>query len=108
MTRRATWHRLAEEDLTEAYLHIGEGSVMAAERLLDAVERAVAVLLARPRAGRQHTTRSEHAQNIRTWVVRGFENYLVCYRPRPGGIEIVRFLHGSRDLPSILRDEGAG
>src|SRR5262245_41601013 len=105
MTGRATWHRLAEEDLAEAYVHIGSDSPASAERLLDAVEHAVAVLLSKPRTGRAREFRSPRAHGLRSWVVRGFENYLIFYRPQPGGIEVVRFVHGARDIPSLLDDE---
>lgn len=105
MIGRATWHRLAEEDLAEAYVHIGSDSPASAERLLDAVEHAIAVLLSRPRAGRAREFRSPRAHGLRSWVVSGFENYLIFYRPQPEGIEVVRFVHGARDIPSLLDDE---
>ena len=104
MTGRAIWHRLAEEDLAEAYLHIGGDSAAAAEQLLDAVERAITLLLSRPRAGRAREFRSPRAYGLRSWVVSGFENYLIFYRPHPEGIEIVRLIHGARDIPSLLED----
>ncbi len=34
-----------------------------------------------------------------------FKKYLVFYRPMPGGIEIIRVLHGARDLHSIISHE---
>lgn len=105
MIGRATWHRLAEEDLAEAYVHIGSDSPASAERLLDAVEHAVAVLLAKPRAGRAREFRSPRAHGLRSWVVSGFENYLIFYRPQAGGIDVVGFVHGARDIPSLLDDE---
>ena len=105
MTGRATWHRLAEQDLAETYLHIGSDSPAAAERLLDAVEHAIAVLLSKPRAGRPREFRSPRAHGILSWVVRGCENYLIFYRPQQNGIEVVRFVHGARDLPSLFDDE---
>ncbi len=105
MTGQATWRRLAEEDLAKAYLHIGSDSPKTAERLLDAVEHAVAVLLSRPRAGRAREFRSSRAHGLRSWVVSGFENYLIFYRPQQAGIEVVRFIHGARDIPSVLYDE---
>jgi toxin ParE1/3/4 len=104
MPRLATWHRLAEEDLAEAFLHLGSDSPKAAERLLDAVEHAIALLLSKPRAGRVRTFRSSRARGLRSWVVSGFENYLIFYRPRRDGIEVVRVVHGARDLPSLLDD----
>ena len=36
----------------------------------------------------------------------GFERVLVLYRPRPHGVEILRVVHGSRDLQAFLRREG--
>ena len=96
MTGRATWHRLAEEDLAEAYVHIGGDSPASSERLLDAVEHAIDVLLSRPRAGRAREFRSPRAHGMRSWVVSGFENYLIFYRPQPEGIEVVRSDHGTR------------
>jgi toxin ParE1/3/4 len=105
MTGRATWRRLAEEDLAGAYVHIGSDSPASAERLLDAVEHAVAVLLSKPRAGRAREFRSPRAHGLRSWVLRGFENYLIFYRPLPEGIEVVRFIHGARDIPNLLEAE---
>jgi plasmid stabilization system protein ParE len=33
-----------------------------------------------------------------------FRKYLVFYRPIPGGIEVLRVLHGSRDIAAILAE----
>ena len=63
------------------------------------------MLLSRPRAGRAREFRSPRAHGLRSWVVSGFENYHIFYRPQPGGIEVVRFVHGARDIPSLLDDE---
>lgn len=98
------WHSVAEEDLTEAYLYIGSDSPEAAERLLDAVGDAVGFLLENPLAGSPREFRS--AQGIRSWAPRDFPNHLVFYRPVGEDIEVVRFLHGARDLPRILDEDG--
>jgi plasmid stabilization system protein ParE len=103
MAGRVIWHRLAEENLTEAYLYIGADSPDAAERLLDAVEQALQFLLENPGAGRLRDFRSPRAQGVRSWVVKGFQSYLIYYRP--AGDDLVRFLHGARDLPRLLEDE---
>jgi toxin ParE1/3/4 len=102
LLRKAIWHRLAQEDLIEAFLFIGADSPAAAERLLDAVEEAVELLRSNPQAGRPCELRSARAADVRSWVVRGFESYLVFYRPAGQHLEIVRFLHGARDIPSLL------
>lgn len=40
---------------------------------------------------------------MRRWPVTGFENYLVYYRPLRDGIEIIRILHGARDIARLLK-----
>ena len=105
MNTRVTWRLLAEQDLAEAHAHVGIESPESAERLLDAVERAIDLLRSRPQAGRARGFRSPRLQGIRSWVVGGFESYLSFYRPVPNGIEVVRFIHGARDIPNLLDNE---
>ena len=105
MAGRVIWHRLAEEDLTEAYLYIGADSPAAAERMNDAVEVAVQFLFETPGAGRQREFHSPRAQGIRSWVVKGFQAYLIFYRTDGEDLEVVRFIHGARDIPRLLEDE---
>lgn len=105
MAGTVIWHLLAEEDLTEAHLYIGADSPVAAERLLDAVEASVRFLLETPGAGRLREFRSPRAQGVRSWVVKGFQAYLIFYRTAGDDLEVVRFLHGARDLPKLLEDE---
>lgn len=99
------WHRLAEEDLAEACIYIGSDSPDAMERLLDAVEDAVQFLLENPSAGRLRRFRSPRARGIRSWSVKGFRSYLIFYRAAAKDLENVRFIHGARDIPSLLGDE---
>ncbi|MEX0866184.1 MAG: type II toxin-antitoxin system RelE/ParE family toxin [Pirellulales bacterium] len=42
---------------------------------------------------------------LRVWQVRGFENWLIFYRPISDGVEIVRVLHGARDVVAILQGD---
>jgi len=105
MRANAAWRRLAEEDLTATYLHIGSDSANAAEHLLDAVADAVLFLLEHPGAGRNCGFRSPHAEGIRSWPVRGFERYLIFYQRIDHGVEVVRFLHGARDVARLFGDE---
>jgi toxin ParE1/3/4 len=43
---------------------------------------------------------------IRAWQIRGFASYLIFYRPSSDGIEVIRVLHGARDIETILEAEG--
>jgi toxin ParE1/3/4 len=42
---------------------------------------------------------------LRFLPIARFKKYLVFYRPIPGGIEVVRVLHGARDIHGILAAE---
>ena len=39
---------------------------------------------------------------LRLWPVPGFERWLVFYIPAETTVQIVRVLHGARDLPTLL------
>jgi toxin ParE1/3/4 len=102
---RIHWRAAAEMDLTEAYLYIGAESSVAAERLLDAVGDALSLLLENPDAGSPREFDSPRAQGVRSWAPREFPNYLIFYKVDGEDIEVVRFLHGARDLPRYLETD---
>ena len=105
MSGRVRWRAVAEADLTEAYLYMGTDAPEAAERLLNAVGDAVVLLQDNPRAGSPMEFRSALAQGVRSWAPQGFPNHLLFYKASGDGIEIVRFLHGARDLPQYLLED---
>jgi toxin ParE1/3/4 len=45
---------------------------------------------------------SPQLAELRCWPIRGFEKHLIFYLPKPDGIEVIRVLHGSRDIQAIL------
>jgi hypothetical protein len=47
-------------------------------------------------------------KKLRVFRVNGFETILVLYVPLRDGVEILRVVHGSRNLRAILRREGFG
>lgn len=47
--------------------------------------------------------RREGLKALRLWRISGrFEKYLVVYRPRRGGVEVIRVLHGARSIERLL------
>jgi toxin ParE1/3/4 len=94
----------AELDLLDIASYIAADNFAAAERFLEAAEETFATLASRPLIGQACQFQSPQAQGLRLWRVRSFERYLIFYRPMESGIEIVRVLHGSRDLDSFFED----
>jgi toxin ParE1/3/4 len=60
-----------------------------------------------PSIGRLWNPRDAELVGIRFYPVRHFHNWLVFYRERPDGIEVVRVIHGQRDLESIFASDRA-
>jgi len=75
-----------------------------AERLVDAVGDAVGFLQENPFAGSPREFRSPRGAGIRSWAPRGLPNHLLFYRVSGQDIEVVRFLHGARDLPREIEE----
>jgi toxin ParE1/3/4 len=97
------WTPQAREDLLEIYLTIGIDNATAAERLYSTIEEKVNLLASHPRLG---VRRPEIAPTARM-LVEGM--YLLLYETHPNTdegpvdvIEIVRVMHGHRDLSRIF------
>jgi toxin ParE1/3/4 len=104
MSRRIVRRETATEDLIETYVYIGLDSPDAAERFLSAAERTFEMLAETPRMGRRWDSTLAHLQDVRLWRVKGFENWLVFYLPLADGVEILRVIHGARNLDDVLVD----
>lgn len=97
------WTPQAREDLFDVYVTIGLDNPSAAERMYTALEERVKLLGDSPRIG---VRRPEIAPSTRM-LVEGV--YLILYETHPdtdGGpvqeVEIVRIVHGHRDMSRIL------
>lgn len=87
---------LAKADLREIADLIARDNLNAALRLLDQVDTVCQRLAEFPGMGPQ---RDELQPGLRSFPI---GNYLLIYRAVPGGIELVRVLHGARNLDSIF------
>lgn len=82
----------AEDDLIAIWLHIASDSEAAADRLLDRIEARWRQLTTYPFSG---APREDIAPGIRHLVV---GDYLILYRVGATAIEILRVLHGKRNI----------
>jgi toxin ParE1/3/4 len=94
----------AKRDLTDHFVFLGENvSVDMARRFLHACNISFEALARMPGLGAQRTSRSPRFSSVRVWPVKGFERYLTFYRPLADGVEILRVIHGARDIERIFR-----
>jgi len=102
--RRILLRPEAERDLDEQADYIArDHSLEAALRFYAAVEETLALLMAQPRMGTARRFRNPLLSGVRMCVVRGWEKHLVFYRPVKGGIDVLRILHGARDLERLFK-----
>jgi len=104
MSKQITKKPQARRDLAEAADYIARDSLDAARRFLDAAEAAFELLAAMPEMGTRCNFRSPTASGIRMWSIRGFQNYIVFYRPLDDGVDVVRVIHGARDIQAIFNE----
>ncbi len=93
---RYTRSARAEEDLLDIWSFIAPEDLDAADRLLDRIDQACALLADMPAMGR---ARPDLGRDFRYFPV---GSYLILYRQRTDAIEIVRVVHGARYLPDVL------
>ncbi|MFZ1492291.1 MAG: type II toxin-antitoxin system RelE/ParE family toxin [Candidatus Competibacter denitrificans] len=95
----------AERDLLEHFEYLLGENPEAALRFVDAVEDAYKSLVAMPLMGVARPFNKPGLDDLRMWSVPDFEKFLIFYRPRPDGIEVVRVLYGMRDIPALMEGQ---
>lgn len=83
----------AQTDLLQAWTHIAEDNMHAADGVLDTLEQEAALLATQPQMGR---TREELMPGVRSWPTS--TPYILFYQVDLDGITIIRVLHHARDI----------
>ena len=86
-------------DLAEIWSYIAEDSVTHADRFTARIDKTFRLLSRRPGVGR---TRLELYPNLRSFVV---GKYVVFYLPLKNGVDIIRVLHGARDIETAFEND---
>ncbi|HEY2393912.1 MAG TPA: type II toxin-antitoxin system RelE/ParE family toxin [Candidatus Angelobacter sp.] len=91
---------LAVADLFEIWSYIASDNVQAANAVEEAVYQACNLIAKAPLAGRIRTDLTRLP--VRFWFVQPYRNYVIVYDPATKPIQIIRVLHGARDIPALL------
>ena len=94
---RLRFRPLAEADLDSIYDYIARDNPERAWSFVVELHEKCALLADRAGAG---VRRDELSKGLRSFPV---GRYVIFYRPESDGIEVVRVLHGSRDVSSLLK-----
>ena len=93
---RITRRPEAETDVIDLWGFIAEDSIAEADRWVDRLDERLQLWATQPMIGR---ARDELAPGIRSMA---FGRYVVFFAPIRDGIDIVRVLHGSRDIDATF------
>ncbi len=86
----------AAKDLNHIHDYIGRDSPAAAGHFIQMIEERCDTLAENPSLGR---SRPELGRNIRSFPA---GNYVVFYRPTEEGVDVVRVIHGARDITTMF------
>ena len=87
----------SRRDTLQIWRRIAQDNITAADDLTDSFTAALDLLARFPEIGR---ARDELRAELKSFPVR---KYLLLYKHVPDGIELVRVVHGARDLRRIFR-----
>ncbi len=89
----------AKADLAEIWDYIADDCEDRADAFIETISQKMTILAENPDIAR---TRDELGQDIRSFPV---GRYIIFYLPIQGGIDVVRVLHGARDLETSFSGE---
>ena len=102
MKPRVLVREAARRDLAECAAFIARSNPRAAADFLDSARRTFARLAGLPSLGAAWEPLSPSLRDFRRFRVTVFGDYLIFYRPIERGVEIVRVLHGARDIEALF------
>ena len=105
MTWRLALKPQADRDITNQFDYIAKDNLEAAIRFYEAAFRTFDVLLTNPHIGPARDFKDPQLTDVRIWLVKGFDKYLIFYRATDERVEILRVLHAARDIDNILSAE---
>jgi toxin ParE1/3/4 len=86
----------AQTDLDAIWQFIADDNPIAADNFHDLLFSKISLILQHPKIGRK---RDELRENLRGFPV---GSYIIFYSNSPEYVDIIRILHGARDIENIL------
>ena len=89
-------------NLIELATYIVEDNMDASERFPIAVEETFKQLGEMPKMGKLRQFSHPNLIDVRQQAIKGFRRYLIFYRLINSGVEILRLIHGTRNIEDIF------
>ncbi|MGD1872956.1 MAG: type II toxin-antitoxin system RelE/ParE family toxin [Mastigocoleus sp.] len=105
MTLRIFITPKASVDIDNLFNYIAQNNTDAALKFFDVTRNTIANLAKNPGLGSVYSVNSPRLQGLRKWGIKGFEKNLIFYLQSEELLTVVRIIHASRDIPTILEEE---
>ena len=93
----------ADNDIDACFAWIAKDNPAAALRFLDAIELTCDAVSRMPGIGSPRYAEIPLVHGVRILAIKDFENYLLFYLEHEDCVDVIRVLHGARDLPEALQ-----
>jgi plasmid stabilization system protein ParE len=95
---RAEWTATAEDELTEIayWIAMEAGRPQTARRIVEELHQKAEFYAATPSLGQRHPDAPEG------WFYFRHKRWVVLYRPREHGIDVLRVVDAARDFPTLF------
>jgi toxin ParE1/3/4 len=103
MSRKLFVRKEARSDIAEITYYIAQDTLEMADRFAEAIGKAYKNLMEFPSIGSIRDYNHSNLKGLRSLSVPGFRKYLIFYRDTGSQVEIIRILHGARDLESLFQ-----
>jgi toxin ParE1/3/4 len=94
-------NRATQDIRQQANYILVNGNRESAEKFLEFVEYTFAQLAISPNMGKLVPS-LPNMGTIRQWRIKNFNDYLIFYKVQEERVEVLRILHGARDLEDLL------
>jgi toxin ParE1/3/4 len=91
-----------EDELWAVWKYIARDNPDAAARFIEAGHETFKTLAETPGLGRLRKFHNPRLKFVRLWMVSGFDNYIIFYRPVSNGIEVLHVYHGARNIEALF------
>ena len=107
MTHRILITPLANQDIDAHVNYLRVYNEKAAFCLFDAIRLTLTQISKIPKIGVSYPLQNSRLAGLRKWHVKDFSNYIIFYLEKPEQIEVVRILHGARDIRVVLENDSS-
>ncbi len=103
MTFQVTVRNRATQDIRrQANYILVNGNRQAVERFLEYAEYAFGQLAITPNMGKVVPLLVSDMGTVRQWRIKNLKDYLIFYKVEGERVDVIRVLHGARDLEDLL------